>query len=69
MKLDFFFYWKGPDFRAPEAPWALPPSGKILGSLRAPGALWALINKNAFSYRTGPKLGSRYVSSNPLCLI
>ena len=37
-----FFYWKGPDFRAPGAPWALPPSGKILGALRAPGAL---INK------------------------
>ena len=49
-----FFYWKGPDFRAPGAPWALPPSGKILGSLRALGAL---INKNAFSYGRGPNSG------------
>ena len=47
-----FFYWKGPDSRAPgapwalptweeilEAPWALPSSEEIPGALRAPWAL------------------------------
>ena len=59
--LDFFFNWKGPEFRAPGALWALTTPEKILGALRAPEAL---INKNLFYYRTGPTLGPRYLSSN-----
>ena len=38
-KLEFFFNWKGPDSRAPGAPWALPTWEEILQVLRAPEAL------------------------------
>ena len=61
--LDFFFNWKGPEFRAPGALWALTTPEKILGALRAPEAL---INKNLFYYRTGPTLKPRYLSSNKI---
>ena len=62
-KARLFFYWKGPEFRAPGALWALTTPEKILGALRAPEAL---INKNLFYDRTGPTLRPRYLSFNKI---